>query len=555
MIKKIIPIVLIIFTACGNKTDQSFENAMNSISESDLDKHIAILASDEFMGRQPSTEGETKTINYLKEEFEKLGLEPGNGNSFFQEVPLVEIITDVNKVIAITGNGKQTKLNHADEFVATTSHVVENVEVKNTDMVFLGYGIVAPEYNWNDYEGIDVKGKIVVIMVNDPGYATQDEKLFTGNAMTYYGRWTYKYEEAARQGAAGCFIIHETGAAGYPWEVVRNGWTGPQFYLVAEDKNLNNCKMEGWINNEKAREIFLQAGLNFDEVTSNASQRGFKPVPLNLTTSLTLKNRIEKSVSNNVAALFPGTEKADEYIIYTAHWDHFGVDETLEGDQIYNGARDNATGTAGLIELAKAFANLDQKPKRSILFLAVTAEEQGLLGSKFYGENPIYPLEKTVAVINMDALNIWGRVSDMTIIGYGNSELDRYVENAAKKQNRTVKPDPEPQKGSFYRSDHFSFAKQGVPSIYAKGGVQHIEKGEEWMRQEFERWTSEYYHKPADNYEPEWWDLSGMIEDLQLLFDVGYWLSNEDTFPNWYEGNEFKTKRDEQMKSLVESNY
>jgi Zn-dependent M28 family amino/carboxypeptidase len=546
-------VMTLILIGCGTHKDKSFEEAMNSINEAGLDKHLSVLASDDFMGRQPSTEGEIKTINYLKAEFERLGLIPGNGDSFFQEVPLVEILTDVNKEIIVSGTGKQTKLKHASEFVATTSQMVDNIELKDAEMVFLGYGIIAPEYNWNDYEGIDVKDKIVVVMVNDPGYATQNENLFTGNAMTYYGRWTYKYEEAARQGAAGCLIIHETGPAGYPWEVVRNGWTGPQFYLIAEDKNLNNCKMDGWINNQKAREIFEQAGLNFDEVTSNASQRGFKPVPLNLTTSLTLKNKIEESISNNVIALFPGTERADEYIIYTAHWDHFGVDTTLEGDQVYNGARDNATGTAGLLELAKAFTKLDQKPKRSILFLAVTAEEQGLLGSKYYGENPVYPLEKTVTVINMDALNIFGKVSDIIVIGYGNSELDKYVEEAAKNQHRVVKPDPVPHKGGFYRSDHFSFAKQGVPSIYAKGGVQHIEKGEEWMRQELERWTSEYYHKAADSYEPDWWDLSGMVEDIQLLFDIGYRLSNEDSFPNWYEGNEFKAKRDEQMKSLAES--
>jgi Zn-dependent M28 family amino/carboxypeptidase len=313
--------------------------------------------------------------------------------------------------------------------------------------------------------------------------------------------------------------------------------------------------MEGWINNEKAKEIFEQAGLNFDEITSKASKRGFKPLPLNVKTSLTLKNKINNSTSNNVIALLPGTERADEYIIYTAHWDHFGVDTTLEGDQIYNGARDNATGTAGLIELAKAFTKLDQNPKRSVLFLAVTAEEQGLLGSKYYSENPVYPLEKTVAVINMDALNIFGRVSDMIVIGYGNSELDNYVEDAAKKQNRVIKPDPVPHKGGFYRSDHFSFAKQGVPSIYAKGGVQHIEKGEEWMRQQIEDWTSEYYHEPKDNYEPEWWDLSGMIEDLQLLFDVGCRLANESTFPNWYEGNEFRAKRDKHMNRLAQGSY
>lgn len=549
--KILFPVVALFIVGCESNPDKSFNAAVNSINKEGLDKHISVLASDEFMGRKPATPGEVKTINYLKNEFEKLGLKPGNGESFFQEVQLVSFNTETDDQLIISGNNKITSLKFADEFVAVTSHVTELVEIKNAELIFAGYGIVAPEYNWNDYEEIDVKDKIVIVMVNDPGYATKDTNLFTGHSMTYYGRWTYKYEEAARQGAAGCLIIHETGAAGYPWEVVRNGWTGDQYYLVSEDKNFADCEMNGWINTQKAEEIFAQAGYNFDEQIEKSSREGFKSFSLNLRTSVTMKNKIKESVSNNVAALLPGIERADEYIIYTAHWDHFGVDTTLEGDQIYNGARDNATGTAGLIELAEAFTKLEEKPLRSVLFLAVTAEEQGLLGSEFYSKNPLYPLKKTVAVINMDALNIFGKVKDITVIGYGNSELDHYVERAAGNQNRIVKPDPNPQVGGFYRSDHFSFAKNGVPGIYAKGGMQHIEKGEEWMRAEAKKWTEKYYHKPGDNYEPEWWDLNGMAEDLQLLFDVGYMLSNEDNFPNWYDGNEFKAIRDEQMRELA----
>ncbi len=547
--KYIIIVLLLFIIGCRNNSE-NIEQAMNSINADDLDKHIGTIASDEFEGRKPSTIGEEKTINYLKDEFSKLGLKPGNGDSYFQEVPLIEIETTVDEEIEIRGKGNTTKLKWKNEYVAVTSQMIKQLEIDNAELIFAGYGIVAPEYDWNDYKDIDVKNKIVVVMVNDPGYATKDSNLFTGFAMTYYGRWTYKYEEAARQGAAGCFIIHETAAAGYPWEVVRNGWTGSQYYLESEDNNRSNCEMEGWINNEKAREIFSQAGLNFDEQMKNITSGDFKAFSLNLTTSLTLRNKINNSISHNVIALLPGTERADEFIIYNAHWDHFGKDTTLEGDQIYNGARDNATGTAGLIEIAEAFTKLDEKPLRSILFLAVTAEEQGLLGSKYYSENPIYPLEKTVAVINMDALNIFGRVKDITIIGYGNSELDHYVEKAAEKQNRIVKQDPMPQKGVFYRSDHFNFAKHGVPALYAKGGMQHLEKGEEWMRKEVEEWTSKYYHKVGDNYEPDWWKLDGVVEDLQLLFDVGYMLSNEDKFPNWYEGKEFKAKRDEQMKGV-----
>jgi Zn-dependent M28 family amino/carboxypeptidase len=548
--KYLIIISLFFLIGCAeNDRTADINPSIEAINAEDLEKHIKMLSSDEFQGRQPSTIGEEKTINYLKSEFEKLGLEPGNGDSFFQEVPLVEIVTQVEPVLTIQGNGKETKLNFRDEFVATSSHVTdEEIKIENAELIFCGYGIVAPEYNWNDYADANIKGKIAVVLVNDPGYATKDSNLFTGNAMTYYGRWTYKYEEAAKQGAAGILIIHETGAASYPWEVVRNGWTGPQFELVSEDKNLSDSKMTGWINTPKAEEIFAQAGLNYQEQIQSAEKPGFKAVPLNLTTSLNLKNTYKESVSNNVLALYPGTDRKDEYVIFTAHWDHFGVDTTLpEGNQIYSGARDNATGTAALLEIAEAFTKLDERPSRSILFLAVTAEEQGLLGSAYYGNNPIYPHNKTVAVINMDALNIFGRMKDMIVVGYGNSELDKYVEAAAKEHNRVVKPDPTPEKGIFYRSDHFSFAKHGVPSIYARGGEDHIEKGAEWGRKTIEDWTAKYYHKPEDKYDPEMWDLAGMVDDVQLLFRAAYMLSIEDTFPEWNEENEFKSIRDASM--------
>lgn len=539
---------VIIFTGCETENETGPPAASAKyIDEEGLKKHIETLSSDEFMGRQPSTEGETKTINYLKQEFQKLGLKPGNGDSFFQEVPLVDVVTSVDDILTVKSPAGNVQLKYKDEFVATSAHLAKTIKLTDRELVFVGFGITAPEYNWNDYEGIDVKDKVVVCMVNDPGYHTKNDSLFTGNAMTYYGRWTYKYEEAARRGAAGCLIIHETGAASYPWEVVRNGWTGSQYYLVSEDNNFSKCKLEGWINSEKAEEIFNLAGLNFDEAAASAMEPGFKPVQLNSTLSITMSNSFNKSVSNNVIAMLEGDKRKDEYIIYTAHWDHFGVDSSLAGDKIYNGARDNATGTAALIELAEAFKKLPEKQERSIIFMAVTAEEQGLLGSEYYGENPIYSFNKTVAVINMDALNIFGRMKDMTIIGYGKSGLDKYVEDAAKEQNRIVRGDPAPEKGSFYRSDHFSFAKKGVPSLYAKGGTQHIEKGEKWAEAQINKYTAEYYHKPEDEIE-DWWDFAGMIEDIQLLFKVGLNLSNSDKFPNWNEGNEFRALRDEQRK-------
>jgi len=414
-------------------------------------------------------------------------------------------------------------------------------------MIFVGYGIVAPEYNWNDYQGLDVKDKIVVILINDPGFETQEPALFKGKAMTYYGRWTYKFEEAARQGAAGALIIHETAPAAYPWGVVRNSWGGINYTLETEDKNMSRCAVEGWLNLAAAQKILKAAGFDYSELKKKATQRGFTGFPLNLRASLHLKNDIERVVSRNVAALYEGGARADEVIIFTSHWDHFGVDPTLKGDQIFNGALDNATGTAGLIELARAFSRLKQPPKRSLLFLAVTGEEQGLLGSQYYATHPIFPLEKTVAVINMDSLNIWGPMKDITVIGYGLSELDKYVEEEAAQEGRQVNPDPTPERGSYFRSDHFSFAKQGVPALYLSPGVDHRVHGRKWTLEKRDKYLAQNYHKPSDEFDPTW-DLSGAIQDLRLIFKVAFRLAQEETFPNWHEGAEFKSLRDKMMK-------
>jgi Zn-dependent M28 family amino/carboxypeptidase len=384
------------------------------------------------------------------------------------------------------------------------------------------------------------------MLVNDPGFATEDPDLFKGRAMTYYGRWTYKYEEAARQGAVGALIIHETEPAAYGWGVVKNGWTGSQFNLISEDNNLSRCALEGWLTLEVSKEVLENAGHNLDELKAAARQRDFKAVPIGLKASVTLDNKIRYSNSKNVIAVLPGGDRADEYIFYMAHWDHFGLDPSLEGDQIFNGALDNATGTAALIELAEAFQKLKSPPQRSIALLAVTGEEQGLLGSLYYATNPIYNTSKTVAAINMDSLNIYGKMKDITIIGYGNSELDDYLKEAAANQGRTVRANPTPEKGSFYRSDHFSFAKQGIPALYPSNGVDHVEHGEEWTLAQEEKYTAEKYHEPSDEYDPNW-DLSGAIDDIRLLFMVGYKLSMESSFPNWKEGTEFKALRDTDM--------
>ncbi len=533
------------FSGCQKDNIQSPEK---SIDAEALSKHIRILSSDEYEGRGPSSRGEEKAISYIKGEFEKLGLVPGNKESYFQEVPLVSITTDPSVELTIKSEEKTLPFSYIKDCMYWTKRELETVSLSDSEMVFVGYGIVAPEYGWNDYEGLDVRGKTVVMLVNDPGFATQDPSMFKGNAMTYYGRWTYKYEEAARQGAEAAFIIHETEPAAYPWEVVSNSWSLPQFDLRSDDKKMSRCAVEGWFTIKSTRKIFEQAGLDFDQLKADAAKPGFKQAPMGLKASITLKNTINECLSNNVLAVLPGNTRADEYVFYMAHWDHLGLNPSLEGDQIYNGALDNATGVAGLIELADAFTKLPSPPERSMVFLAVTAEEQGLLGAEYYAQNPIYPLTKTVAAINMDGLNIYGKMKDITLVGYGNSDLDDYLKSAAADQGRTVRPDPEPEKGSFYRADHFAFAKQGIPALYTGTGTDHVEHGVEWTKKQRDIFINNHYHKPSDEYDPGW-DLSGMVEDLQLLFQVGLTLGNETTFPNWKEGTEFKAKRDRDMEA------
>ncbi|MCH7681596.1 M28 family peptidase [candidate division KSB1 bacterium] len=547
----VFPILIAIGFGCSGDSAE-LTNALESITAADLSADVQVLGSDEFEGRKPSSPGEEKTISFLKEEFQKLGLQPGNGDSYFQEVPLVEITSNSDSKLNIKGKNKSATFTYSNEYMAWTKRIVGKTSIKNSEMIFVGYGTVAPEYDWNDYAGLDVSGKTVVILVNDPGFATQDSSLFNGNSMTYYGRWTYKYEEAARQGAAGAFIIHETKPASYPWEVVSGSWSGPQFDLVSDDNNMSRCAIEGWFTIGSTRAIFKQAGLDLEALKEAATTREFEAVPMGLTASLDLSNNIRHSRSKNVIAVVPGLERADEYVFYMAHWDHLGKDPNLEGDQIYNGAFDNATGTAGLLELAEAFATLPNPVARTIVFLAVTAEEDGLLGSRYYVSNPIYPRNKTVAAINMDGLNVYGKMKDITIIGYGNSDLDDYLEEEAKKQQRYVRPDPNPEKGYFYRSDHFSFGKEGIPALYCDNGIDHVEHGEAWTLEQMDKYTAEKYHKPADEFDPNW-DLSGAVDDLRLFFRLGYRLGRESTFPNWKEGTEFKAKRDADMQEAAHS--
>ncbi len=489
-----------------------------------------------------------KQSRYLEEKFLKLGLKPADGNSFFQEVPLVKLTADASMKMQLNGGKQKLDLAFSDDFIGGTPQLSELIKIDNSDIIFVGYGINSPEFGWNDYEGLDVKGKTVLMLINDPGYATSDSSLFNGRAMTIYGRWTYKFEEAARQGATAAIIIHETGAAAYPWEVVQNGWTGPNYSLAGNELSGSDLQFHGWVTSESGRNIFDAAGLDYDQMTNVAAKRGFKPFSMNLKASVSFKNKVEYTKSNNVAAIWPGSARHDEYIIYTAHWDHLGVNPGFSEDSILNGAVDNATGTAALLEIAGAFTSLPEKQDRSVLFLSVTCEEQGLLGSKFYAENPIYPLNKTAAVINMDAINIFGKTKDMTIVGLGNSALDDYAEAVLKKHGRYAIPDPTPEKGMYFRSDHFSFAQAGVPSLYLAKGIDDVEHGKEWGLAETEKWIMENYHKPSDSYNPDIWNFDGMIDDIRVFFEIGYNLSMSEEFSEWRPGSPFKPLRDKMMK-------
>jgi Zn-dependent M28 family amino/carboxypeptidase len=537
-----------VLIGCSPETDELLEPTVEAASqtaeiEAMLHEHIAVLASDEFEGRAPATPGEEKTINYLRSEFEALGIGPGNGDSYFQSVSVTDITTASDAVLRFSGSNYDAELEYATEMMVGSQQQIPTTSLVDSELVFVGYGVVAPERNWNDYAGIDVAGKTVVILVNDPGYATQDPDVFNGNAMTYYGRWTYKYEEAARQGAAGALIVHETGPAGYGWEVVSGSWSGPQIGLQADNLNSDKNDIEGWLTLDSAESLFAGAGLNYQELKATAAQPGFSAVPLgDITASVTIQNSVRTSESQNVIAMIPGTQRPAETIIYTAHWDHLGVNPELPGDNIYNGAADNATGTAALLAMAKMHADAGPAP-RSVVFLAVTAEESGLLGSRWYAEHPVFPLATTVANINIDVLNTYGPMHDIVVVGNGSSELEAYLEEAATAQGRHLVEEPNPERGYYYRSDHFNFAKAGVPALYAESGEDSVEFGKQWGAEQAQDYNENRYHAPSDEYDPNW-NLEGAAQDILLYFDVASKLSRESSFPNWLEGNEFKGIRD-----------
>ena len=537
-----------ILIGCSPQSNEVANPAVEAVSETAeieamLHEHIAVLASDEFEGRAPATPGEEKTINYLRSEFEALGIAPGNGDSYFQSVTVTEVTTASNAVLTFSGSNYDAELEYATEMMVGSQQQIPTTSLVDSELVFVGYGVVAPERNWNDYAGIDVAGKTVVILVNDPGYATQDPDVFNGNAMTYYGRWTYKYEEAARQGAAGALIVHETGPAGYGWEVVSGSWSGPQIGLQADNLNSDKNDVEGWLTLDSAESLFAGAGLNYQKLKATAAQPDFSAVPLgDITASVAIQNSVRTSESQNVIAMIPGTQRPAETIIYTAHWDHLGANPELSGDNIYNGAADNATGTAALLAMAKMHADAGPAP-RSVVFLAVTAEESGLLGSRWYAEHPVFPLATTVANINIDVLNTYGPMHDIVVVGNGSSELEAYLKEAATAQGRHLVEEPNPERGYYYRSDHFNFAKAGVPALYAESGEDSVEFGKEWGAAQAQDYNENRYHAPSDEYDPSW-NLEGAAQDILLYFDVASKLSRESSFPNWLEGNEFKGIRE-----------
>ena len=542
-----IPVALVAATGAFNADDKMIKKAGEAVRQAIYRGHVQELSSDEMQGREPGSEGERRTIEYLEKEFLELGLQPAAGGDFRQDVALVEITGSDQKLSFAKGGGGMT-LAQGDDMVLGSRRTQESASIAGSEVVFVGYGIQAREYDWNDYTGIDMRGKTALILVNDPGFVTGEDALFRGKAMTYHGRWTCKFEEASRQGAAAAIIVHETAPASYDWEVVRNSWSGPQFHLDRADGNAGRTALEGWITEARARQLMELAGQDFDALKAASVKRGFRPVPLGVAATGGVRNSVRQKRSPNLAGVMPGKDRPDEFVIYMGHWDHLGLVDGEGDDRVYNGAVDNATGIAGILTIARGFRDMLPGASRSVLFIAVTAEESGLLGSEYYAEHPLVPLEKTAAAINLDALMPLGRAKDIEVVGYGASDLEDLLAQAAKAQKRTLTPDQRPEAGYFYRSDHFNFAKAGVPALYVKSGMVLRDKPEGAGKAMFDSFQAERYHKPGDEYSEDW-DVSGSIEDLRLLFEVGARVANSKTWPEWREGNEFRGVREKSAKS------
>jgi Zn-dependent M28 family amino/carboxypeptidase len=530
------------------------EPALEAITPDGMLAHIKVLASDEFEGRAPGTKGEELSVKYISDQFKQVGLKPGNPDgTYTQEVPLAGIKGEPRMSFVI--GDKTIDLKYPDDFIASSARLQPEIKIDNSDVVFVGYGVVAPEDGWDDYKGLDVRGKTLLMLIGDPPIpdpkdpSKLDEKMFKGKAMSYYGRWTYKYEIAAQKGAAAAVIIHETGPAGYPYSVVRTSWAKENYEIDSPNKNMDAVGARSWITLDVAKKLLADCGQDFDALKKSAITKDFRPVTLKAKANIDIKQQLRSFKSHNVIGKLEGSDAKlrDEYVIYTAHWDHLGRHPELQGDQIFNGAIDNASGVASVIELAAAFTKLNPLPKRSVLFMATTAEEAGLLGAKCYAEHPLYPLEKTLADINFDTVNPWGKTRDIEDLSDNNSTLDDLLAAAAKRNGRTMTANSEPEKGNFYRADHFEFSKRGVPALYTRGGKDFIGKPANFGQQKRDDYTAHHYHQVSDEVDPSW-DLSGAVQDVQLLFEVGLQVANGDKFPEWKSGTEFKAKRDEMMK-------
>ena len=537
----------------NDELTERLQPALETITPDGLLAHIKVLASDEFEGRAPGTKGEDLSVRYITDQFKKIGLKPGNPDgTYTQEVPLAGIKSEPRMSFLI--GDKAMDLKYPDDFVASSARLQPEIRIEKSDLVFVGYGVVAPEYGWDDYKNIDVRGKTLLMLIGDPPVpdpkdpSKLDDKMFKGKAMTYYGRWTYKYEIAAQKGAAAAIIIHETEPAAYPWQVVRSSWAKENFELDHPNKNMDAVSARSWITLDVAKKLLTGSGQDFDALKKSAITKDFRPVVLNAKANIDIKQQVRSFKSHNVIGKLEGSDPklSGEYVIYTAHWDHLGRHPELQGDQIFNGAIDNASGVASVIEIAGAFSKINPPPKRSVLFMATTAEEAGLLGAKYYAEHPLYPLEKTLADINLDSMNVWGKARDIEDLSLGFSALDDLLTAAAKQQGRKAIPDSRPDKGKIYRADNFEFSKVGLPSLYIGKG-EHLLSRPENAPLRSDEYDSTDYHQVTDEVRPDW-DLSGAVQDVQLVFEVGYEVANGDKFPEWKPGNEFKAKRDAMLK-------
>lgn len=530
--------LLVLLNSCVNQFDPN-----QFIIKEKLEKDILVLASDSLLGRAPLSIGEVKTLDYLQKRMKGIGLEPAFEGSFMQEVPLVAITSKLPNKIVVSNKTSKIELNPSEHFTMWSPMLAEKVNLNSSELVFAGFGINAPERNWNDFEGLDIAGKTVVVLVNDPGFYSADSTLFNGKAMTYYGRWSYKFEEANRQGAAGCIIVHEDIPAGYPWGVVDGRTNRFEYYLNDENIRNRTCKVNGWITLDAAKELFKFCGLDYEEMRTMATNPGFKPVSMNAKYSISIENSWKESSTYNVGGVIRGSELPSEALVYSAHWDHLGVGRAINGDSIYNGASDNAAAMAWMLSIAETFKGMDVAPKRSILFLSPSVEEAAMLGSQYYVNNPVFDHSKTVACINNDVIMFIGKYKDVTVTGLGHSELDKLLEEEAAKQGRYICGDPNPENGMFFRSDQMPFLRAGVPSIFAKGYSHQVDMGREKTLKAVDDYWKNTYHKPSDQYIPGVHNLDGLVEDTHLFFQLGLRLANGDSYPKWNRVSEFYTER------------